>query len=84
MSDRDELLQVGACIRRAPSRGCLNFRVRGLGDWSTATDLEADFDKLIQALREHEEDLAAVRSRAKERALSYEEFLSKLKADGTR
>ncbi|MBK6471523.1 MAG: CopG family transcriptional regulator [Betaproteobacteria bacterium] len=38
---------------------------------------------LRQALREDEEDLAAVRSRAKERALSYEDFLTKLKADGT-
>lgn len=41
-------------------------------------------EALRQALREDEEDLAAVRSRAKERALSYEDFLSKLKADGTR
>lgn len=40
-------------------------------------------EALRQALREDEEDLAAVRSRAKERALSYEEFLAKLKADGT-
>ncbi len=40
-------------------------------------------EALRQALREDEEDLAAVRSRAKERALSYEEFLTKLKADGT-
>jgi plasmid stability protein len=40
-------------------------------------------EALRQALREDEEDLAAVRSRAKERALSYEDFLSKLKADGT-
>ncbi len=39
-------------------------------------------EALRQALREDEEDLAAVRSRAQERALSYEEFLSKLKADG--
>jgi len=39
-------------------------------------------EALRQALREDEEDLAAVRSRAKERALSYEDFLSKLKADG--
>ena len=38
---------------------------------------------LRQALREDEEDLAAVRSRSKERALSYEDFLTKLKADGT-
>lgn len=40
-------------------------------------------EALRQALREDEEDLAAVRSRAAERALSYEAFLAKLKADGT-
>ena len=40
-------------------------------------------EALRQALREDEEDLAAVRSRAKERALSYEDFLARLKADGT-
>jgi plasmid stability protein len=40
-------------------------------------------EALRQALRDDEEDLAAVRGRAKERALSYEEFLAKLKADGT-
>lgn len=40
-------------------------------------------DALRQALREDQEDLAAVKSRAKERALSYEDFLAKLKADGT-
>lgn len=40
-------------------------------------------EALRQALREDEQDLAAVRSRAKERALSYEDFLTKLKADGT-
>ncbi len=40
-------------------------------------------EALRQALREDEEDLAAVRGRAKERALSYEGFLAKLKADGT-
>ena len=40
-------------------------------------------EALRQALRDDEEDLAAVRSRAKERALSYEDFLAKLKADGT-
>ena len=38
---------------------------------------------LRQALREDQEDLAALRSRAKERTLSYEDFLAKLKADGT-
>lgn len=40
-------------------------------------------EALRQALREDQEDLAAVRGRARERALSYEEFLAKLKADGT-
>ena len=40
-------------------------------------------EALRQALREDQEDLAAVRGRAKDRALSYEEFLAKLKADGT-
>ncbi len=40
-------------------------------------------EALRQALREDLEDLAAVRSRAKERALGYEDFLAKLKADGT-
>jgi plasmid stability protein len=40
-------------------------------------------DALRQALREDEEDLTAARSRAGERSLSYEQFLSKLKADGT-
>lgn len=40
-------------------------------------------EALRQALREDEADLAAVRSRARERSLSYEDFLSRLKADGT-
>jgi len=40
-------------------------------------------DAVRQALRDDEADLAAVRSRAKEKALSYEDFLAKLKADGT-
>jgi plasmid stability protein len=40
-------------------------------------------DALREALREDEEDLAAVRSRRKEKTLSYEDFLAKLKADGT-
>ena len=39
-------------------------------------------EALRQALREDQEDLAAVRGRAKERAQSYEDFLAKLKADG--
>lgn len=40
-------------------------------------------EALRQALREDQEDLAVVRSRAKERPLSYEDFLARLKADGT-
>jgi len=40
-------------------------------------------DALRQSLREDQEDLAAVRSRAREKVLGYEEFLAKLKADGT-
>lgn len=40
-------------------------------------------DALRQALREDEEDLSSVRARARERSLSYEDFLAKLKADGT-
>lgn len=40
-------------------------------------------EALRQALREDHEDLAAVRSRADEKALSYEDFLAQLKADGT-
>jgi hypothetical protein len=38
---------------------------------------------LRQALREDEEDLATTRARAREPSVSYEVFLSKLKADGT-
>ena len=40
-------------------------------------------EALRQALREDQEDLAAARSRAKEKTLGYEDFLAKLKADGT-
>jgi len=40
-------------------------------------------DALRQALREDQEDLAAVRLRARERPLDYEAFLARLKADGT-
>ena len=40
-------------------------------------------EALRQALREDQEDLAASRGRAKERALGYEDFLAKLKADGS-
>ena len=38
---------------------------------------------LRQALREDQEDLATVKGRSRERTLSYEDFLAKLKADGT-
>jgi plasmid stability protein len=40
-------------------------------------------EALRLALREDEEDLAAVRGRAREKPLDYEAFLAKLKADGT-
>ncbi len=39
-------------------------------------------DALRQALREDQEDLAAVHSRPREKALGYEEFLARLEADG--
>ena len=40
-------------------------------------------EALRQSLREDQEDLTAVRARAREKTLGYEEFLAKLKADGT-
>lgn len=40
-------------------------------------------EALRLTLREDEEDLAAVRARAREKPLDYEAFLAKLKADGT-
>ena len=40
-------------------------------------------DAIRAALREDEEDLAAFGKRAREKSLSYEDFLAKLKADGT-
>ncbi len=39
-------------------------------------------DAVRASLREDEEDRAAVSGRAKEKTLSYEQFLAKLKADG--
>lgn len=39
-------------------------------------------DAIRAALREDEEDLAAFAERADEKSLSYEEFLTQLKADG--
>jgi plasmid stability protein len=40
-------------------------------------------DAIRAALREDEEDVAAFAARAKEKTVSYEQFLAKLKADGT-
>lgn len=40
-------------------------------------------DAVRAALREDEEDVAAFAQRAGEKTLSYEEFLSQLKANGT-
>ena len=40
-------------------------------------------DSVRAALSEDEEDLAAFKERASEPTVSYEEFLAKLKADGT-
>jgi len=40
-------------------------------------------DALRRSLREGQGDLAAVRARSREKALGYEEFLAKLKANGT-
>ena len=40
-------------------------------------------DAVRAVLREDEEDLAAVAERAEETPLTYEQFLARLKADGT-
>jgi plasmid stability protein len=40
-------------------------------------------DAIREALREDEADLAAVANRVQEKSVSYEVFLTKLKADGT-
>lgn len=40
-------------------------------------------DAIREALREDQEDLAAVRHRVQEKTVAYEAFLTKLKADGT-
>lgn len=40
-------------------------------------------DAIRATLREDEEDLAAFTKRAREKTLSYEDFLAQLKADGT-
>jgi len=40
-------------------------------------------DSVRASLQEDQEDLAAFQQRSKEKAMSYEQFLAKLKADGT-
>jgi plasmid stability protein len=40
-------------------------------------------EALRESLRDDQEDLAAVRARSEETALSYEDFLTQLRADGT-
>lgn len=40
-------------------------------------------DAVRASLREDEEDLAAFSRRSKEKTMSYEQFLAKLKADGS-
>jgi plasmid stability protein len=40
-------------------------------------------DAVRASLQEDQEDLAAFQQRSKEKAMSYEQFLAKLKADGT-
>ena len=40
-------------------------------------------DAVRASLREDEEDLAVLKKRSGEKTLSYEQFLAKLKADGT-
>lgn len=40
-------------------------------------------DAVREALREDEEDLAAITARASDKRLSYAQFVAKLKADGT-
>lgn len=40
-------------------------------------------EALRESLREDQEDLSAVRARAEEASLSYEDFLTQLRADGT-
>ena len=40
-------------------------------------------EALRESLREDQEDLSAVRARSEEASLSYEDFLTQLRADGT-
>jgi predicted DNA binding CopG/RHH family protein len=56
------------------------LRVKAAHSQRTLSDIVNEAVRL--ALREDEEDLAAVKSRAHERALTYEELLKDLKAHG--
>lgn len=56
------------------------LRLKSAHSRRTMSDLVNE--ALRQALREDEEDLAAVRTRAREKPLDYESFLAKLKANG--
>jgi plasmid stability protein len=56
-------------------------RLRAAADQRSISDIVND--ALREALREDEEDLAAFEERAGDELLSYEEFLRRLKADGT-
>ena len=57
------------------------LRLKAAGTRRSISELVGD--AVREALREDEEDLAAVAARASEHPLSYEAFLRKLKADGT-
>jgi plasmid stability protein len=52
-----------------------------------AADVHRSMSKIVsdavrESLREDEEDLAIIKKRAKEKRLTYAEFVAKLKADG--
>ena len=57
------------------------LRLKAAGTRRSISELVGD--AVREALREDEEDLAAIAARASERPLSYEAFLKKLRADGT-
>ena len=57
------------------------LRLKAASTHRSVSDLVAE--AVREALREDQEDLAAVRSRAAEPSMAYEVFLKKLKADGT-
>jgi predicted transcriptional regulator len=57
------------------------LRLKAASTHRSVSELVAE--AVREALREDQEDLAAVRSRAAEPSMAYEVFLKKLKADGT-